>query len=187
VAPPRTSTGPGSADVWAATQAAAAEIYHWDGAGWTLAYTAPTGIRALAAVAPGEVFAFGTDRHVYQLAGGVWHATLLPVINTLLTGAATAPDDVFVATATEIFHFDGARWSPVRAPNDPLLGSDTISRIDAHPGYVDFLYLDATGSNQIRRLVRTRPWDCTPTETACSDGVDNDCDGLVDGNDPDCP
>ena len=31
---------------------------------------------------------------------------------------------------------------------------------------------------------------CTPTqapETSCSDGQDNDCDGLVDGNDPDCP
>lgn len=30
---------------------------------------------------------------------------------------------------------------------------------------------------------------CTPTENpevSCSDGVDNDCDGLIDGNDPDC-
>ncbi len=30
---------------------------------------------------------------------------------------------------------------------------------------------------------------CTPTEepeTSCEDGVDNDCDGLVDGGDPDC-
>jgi hypothetical protein len=25
------------------------------------------------------------------------------------------------------------------------------------------------------------------TETNCSDGIDNDCDGLIDGNDPDCP
>jgi hypothetical protein len=30
---------------------------------------------------------------------------------------------------------------------------------------------------------------CTPTqttETSCSDGLDNDCDGLIDGADPDC-
>jgi FtsP/CotA-like multicopper oxidase with cupredoxin domain len=25
-----------------------------------------------------------------------------------------------------------------------------------------------------------------PSETACSDGLDNDCDGLIDGEDPDC-
>ncbi len=25
------------------------------------------------------------------------------------------------------------------------------------------------------------------TETECSDGLDNDCDGLIDGDDPDCP
>jgi hypothetical protein len=31
---------------------------------------------------------------------------------------------------------------------------------------------------------------CTPTElpeTSCMDGLDNDCDGLTDGSDPDCP
>jgi len=27
---------------------------------------------------------------------------------------------------------------------------------------------------------------CDPTETSCNDGVDNDGDGLVDCNDPDC-
>jgi hypothetical protein len=26
-----------------------------------------------------------------------------------------------------------------------------------------------------------------PTEQSCGDGVDNDCDGLIDGDDPDCP
>jgi len=34
------------------------------------------------------------------------------------------------------------------------------------------------------------PGDCCatapPTESACGDGCDNDCDGLTDGNDPDC-
>jgi len=32
--------------------------------------------------------------------------------------------------------------------------------------------------------------DCgppSPYETNCSDGIDNDCDGLIDGDDPDCP
>ena len=35
----------------------------------------------------------------------------------------------------------------------------------------------------------TCPQDCgapPPTETSCFDGTDNDCDGLVDGSDPDC-
>ncbi len=27
---------------------------------------------------------------------------------------------------------------------------------------------------------------CTPEPENCTDGIDNDCDGLVDGNDPDC-
>jgi hypothetical protein len=33
------------------------------------------------------------------------------------------------------------------------------------------------------------PQDCgepPSSETNCSDGIDNDCDGLIDGNDPDC-
>ena len=25
-----------------------------------------------------------------------------------------------------------------------------------------------------------------PSETLCNNGVDNDCDGLIDGEDPDC-
>jgi len=27
---------------------------------------------------------------------------------------------------------------------------------------------------------------CTPTAEVCTDGVDNDCDGLIDCADPDC-
>jgi hypothetical protein len=26
-----------------------------------------------------------------------------------------------------------------------------------------------------------------PTEVTCDDGLDNDCDGKIDGEDPDCP
>jgi hypothetical protein len=39
------------------------------------------------------------------------------------------------------------------------------------------------------------PWDCNDADPTihpdypeqCSDGIDNDCDGLVDGADPECP
>jgi len=31
------------------------------------------------------------------------------------------------------------------------------------------------------------PSGCVPTTEDCSNGIDDDCDGLVDGDDPDCP
>ncbi|MEM6731073.1 MAG: S8 family serine peptidase [Myxococcota bacterium] len=37
--------------------------------------------------------------------------------------------------------------------------------------------------------LQSGPGDCEPTEaieTECNDGIDNDCDGLIDGNDSDC-
>jgi len=36
-------------------------------------------------------------------------------------------------------------------------------------------------------LQRLSPWNCSATETVCNDRMDNDCDGLFDADDSDCP
>ena len=179
------ASGRSTTDIWAATDAGA--VYHWDGTTWTLVYSAPAGIDGIVAVPGGDVVAVATDRRAYQLHDGTWQATAIGSLNPLKNLSATAPDDVFASSSDEIFHFDGTRWNPLRRPSDPVLGADPLRALDAHPGFVDLLYQDQFGSQQVRRLIRTRPWNCAATETACGDGVDNDCDGLVDGNDPDCP
>ncbi len=48
--------------------------------------------------------------------------------------------------------------------------NDSVTRSSVMDGVLGFLFCTATES----------------PETSCGDGVDNDCDGLVDGDDPDC-
>ena len=177
-------SGVSSTEIWAATNAG--EVYRWDGAAWTLDYTAPTLLKSLVALGAGEVIAVGPDRRAFHRVGGTWETTFLPVLSGLTSVAGTAPADVFATTGSELVHFDGTAWTAVRVPTDVDIAGTNISGVDVHAGFVDLLYPTML-TQQIRRLVRTRPWDCAATETACGDGVDNDCDGLVDGNDPDCP
>ncbi|MGE5186894.1 MAG: hypothetical protein ACM31C_32810, partial [Acidobacteriota bacterium] len=182
-------SGTGPDDVWVTggSVTAGGAAYHSDGAAWSAPTQLAHHVNALVAVAPNDVFASGDGSHVMHYDGTTWSDTQLLVFDPLTNASASAPDDVYVASATTIFQFDGSRWARVRSPSDSALGGETLAALSAHRGWIDLLYTSATNTQQVRKLVRTRPWNCRASETDCDDGVDDDCDGMVDHLDPDCP
>ena len=175
-------SGAAATDVWAAC---GSELYHFDGIAWSAPVALPDPATAIAAAGPSRVFVASGDHlgRVVAYDGMTLTDTLAPTIG-IISLTATAADDVFLASADSILHYDGTAWTPVRQPTLPL-SSYSIALVNALPGVVDIFY-DNPAEPTMRQLVRTRPWNCRPHETDCSDGVDDDCDGLVDGNDPDC-
>jgi hypothetical protein len=79
-----------------------------------------------------------------------------------------------VGAAGSIRHFDGSTWAA-------MLSGTTIT-LNAVWGHRDAgVFVVGSGGTILRR-----PRSCASTETACSDRVENDCDGLIDCADPDC-
>jgi hypothetical protein len=173
-------------DIWVLGQATTGTaIYRWDGSVWTESQIMDT-LSAIVALAPDNVFATGQNR-IWHWNGTAWSAQLIPVLDPFIAMAASSPSDVFAMTQGQLVHFDGQQWTFIRVPADVNVANRELTGIEALPGHVDLVYGATFGSVPMRRLIRTRPWNCTATELACSDGVDNDCDARVDGLDSDCP
>jgi hypothetical protein len=104
-------------DGWAV---AGDDIFHWDGAAWTLARTARAPLYALWASAPDDVWAVGQDGLVLRWDGRRWTETRVAVGPTLQLIAGRARDDVWAVgylPGGSFFHWDGARWEHL--PNPP--------------------------------------------------------------------
>lgn len=172
--------GSGPDDVWAATLDG---VWRWQGQAWALALPTTSTVFALDVVGA-DVFAITADRTLHHYDGTTWVSSEIPVISTIRHLRAHARDDVFAATDTEVLHFDGARWAPVRSP--PSEFNAMIVGIGGAAGRVDVVRATAS-QYYYQPLLRTRPWICRTTETACADGVDDDCDGTIDDADGDCP
>ncbi|MDB4957154.1 MAG: uncharacterized protein JWO36_4723 [Myxococcales bacterium] len=163
-------------------------IMHWDGTTWSSMHHAAQ-INDLAVLAPNDVFATTAGRDILHYDGTAWSDTLVSVAQPLQRIDAAAHDDVFAMTKSELLHFDGSRWSLMRPPNDPSVTTPAhdLQDVQVRPGYIDLLYTGPFPPQPLRRLIRTRFWNCRATETNCTDGVDDDCDGRVDSLDSDCP
>jgi hypothetical protein len=180
------AAGSGPNDVWAlGISVTGTNIYHYDGSTWT-ASQHPDTLRAIVALAPNNVFAAGGNK-LWHWNGTSWTGQAMPVLNSFVALTATGPTDVFAQTSAELLHFDGERWSFIRPPGDLNVATRPMKNISALPDRVDIVYDVSIGTVPMRRLIRTRPWNCAATETACGDGVDNDCDTAVDTLDSDCP
>jgi hypothetical protein len=110
--------------------------------------------------------------------GTSWTLMETPTLSAIRAIGGTASDDVFAAGDDGVLlHYDGTGWQSVR----PLTTRD-IAALFVTPRYV------VTGArfSEIDTLLREQPWSCRAQESACGDGADDDCDGLVDLQDPDC-
>jgi hypothetical protein len=173
----RSVWGPSASDVYAVGDDGV--VVHYDGGGWT-ALSSPTSddFTFVWGTGASEIYA-GTDTGtLYRYDGAGWTTALeLPGL-ALHAAAGTAPDDIFVAAGNgALYHFDGNRWAPVRSDSAAdllalLVSPRRIAAAGDFPGFVE--------------LQRDRFWHCAAAEL-CADGMDNDCDDLVDAADPDCP
>jgi hypothetical protein len=179
--------GSSSSDVWAiaSTSATTTNVHHWDGIAWntTVLNDALSAITSFSAT---NAYATGTNR-IWHWDGVAWTYEVFPVLESFIGMSATGPGDIFAVTPGQILHFDGERWSFLKAPDDIGVADHKIKYVDAHRGYIDILYQLNVGTVPMRRLIRTRPWICEDAETSCADGVDDDCDDAVDDLDMDCP
>ena len=166
--------------VWALTDDG---IYRLVGTSWVVAHlvTKPSSIAALAA--DNIYVTHDQDLTLLHYDGVSWTEVIVPVSRGLIQVAASAPDDVVAASSTELVHFDGTAWTPVRLDTS-LAKPLSELRVFAHMIELVFATPSALHAGGI---VRTRPWSCRATETACPDGVDDDCDGVLDALDSDCP
>jgi len=97
------------------------------------------------------------------------------------------------ATGADItLYYQGTSWEYVQFlwlgnnGQNAFLGQEGVNMLDA------WINADPAAPMVPPYVMATATWGtapCTPTEpfeVTCNDGIDNDCDGLVDGNDPDC-
>jgi hypothetical protein len=177
------ASGSGPNDVWAIAPASttSTNVLRWNGTMWTNTVMQHD-MHAIVVVA-NDVFITADTNHVLHYDGMTWTDTTLPVATKLDRLAASARDDVIAASTTEAVHFDGTQWTPLRAGSE---GNGTLRALTAAPAHIDFLFT-GVGINTVRRIVRTRFWNCRAMEQGCTDGVDDDCDGAADALDSDCP
>jgi hypothetical protein len=171
--------GSSSSDVYAVGEPAitfptSGLVLHWDGTSWSqLTIPDVPTLRAVWGSGPRDVFAVGGGGTVLHYDGSTWKIMAAPKTQSLNGVWGTGPGDVFAVGTGAIMHYDGISWTPMR--------SDVAATLSGVWGQGPSVFaVGAAGA--ITRLSR----HCDLAETRCSDGRDDDCDGLYDCGDPDC-
>ncbi len=148
-------------------------IFHWDGTTWSQMSSGTTeDLYGVWGAGPADVFVVGTHGTILHWNGAAWSPMTSDTTLRLWGVSGTGPNDIFVVGDDgTILHWDGLAWSPMSAGNATMLFGVWTG---------DSVY--AAGDSGILRRYR----DCGPSETACSDDADNDCDGRIDCADLDC-
>jgi hypothetical protein len=189
-------------------------IDHWNGSVWESMSSGTTAdLKGLWGSGPRDVFAVGSDGTVVRWDGAIWKIVRAKAGQLLTDVWGSGPDDVFVA-GPGLIHWDGTGWKDVPQAGVPVVpgwsavggsGPDDVFFCDGFG--LTHSYLGAWEALPLvpscSRLYVTRRQvfaidgysatvidrhsvTCTAPELFCNDGWDDDCDGLVDGADPDC-
>ncbi len=148
-------------------------ILHYDGNQWTSMTSGTTvDLSAVWGTSPTDVFAVGAGGTILHYNGTAWRSMRSPTIEDLLGVGGTGPGNVFATGDRGILlRYDGLAWS-----------TTTTNTFERH--------IVQTGTFSLAQLSgeSLMEWHagCRGAETSCTDGDDEDCDGLFDCGDPDC-
>jgi hypothetical protein len=173
-------------------------IEHWDGKSWADVESGVTADLIDVWGSDSTIFAVGKSGTILRERGGSsrWEPMAAPTTADLMQIKGSSLGNLFVGgSGGVVLHLRGGAWEPIATP--PGLGD--IFAVWATP---TSLYVSATSvlgtvaypaattgviriANMTYRLDLAGV-DCHAPERDCTDGWDNDCDGLQDGDDPDC-
>jgi hypothetical protein len=190
------ASGSGPDDVWEITDDAGGTLRQCNSTGCADAPNLPaTGqpLRAVIAVDPETTYVAAGHGRILHRNGNAsgsgsdaWTVDVVATKDELSFFAASGPSDVTVASEVDMFHNDGQQWSPLRTPVDFVPNTENfipIAGLQAAVGRLDLLLQ----TSRVRSLLLTRPITCAVGSAegntgaaACTDGVDNNCDGTID-------
>jgi hypothetical protein len=163
-------------------------ITHWDGNTWSAVATQIPGTFAnlnsdVWGTGANDVYVVGTTdatggKNVLHFDGSQWTVRESGGAASPEHVRSSGPGNVFAVGRGSAMHLRAGAWEPIRFP----LGQGPVGPqalwVTPRSAYVSLsggtYRLDLPGV------------DCQSPETNCTDGWDNDCDGLPDGADPDC-
>ena len=128
--------GSGPRDVWAACSRS--EVWHFDGATWSVTRTDGTEVNALGGSGPTDVWAAGAHGIALHYDGATWSRVPSPSVVPLSAVWADRPDDVWIGGWDGAFHlghplpapFGGTCASPLAL----YCGASVRGRVEARPG-----------------------------------------------------
>lgn len=171
--------GSGPSDVYAVGDGGL--IFHATAGSWSpIASPISTRLRSVWGSGPRDIFAVGDGGKIIHWNGVAWSLMSSPTTSVLNGVWGSGPSDVFAVGATgTILHWDGAAWS--------LMTSRTTNSLEGIWGSTsgEIFAVGGAAAFNVGAIIR-RPRGCTATELSCSDGIEEDCDGLIDCADPDC-
>jgi hypothetical protein len=180
-------------------------IQHWDGTSWSAMNSPTTNNLHDVWGTSKDVFVTGDGGTVLRLGSDNKWTSMPTHTDEVDKIRGSGPGNVFASAISKntqlLLHLRGGVWEPIAAPPQLIDGNLTPPQLPA--GIVPPPALDnritalwvtptsvyvagpSTGKATLFRL-NLRGVDCQAPELDCSDGWDNDCDGLQDGADPDC-
>jgi hypothetical protein len=173
--------GSGAGDVFAV--GTKGTVMHSDGKQWSLMDTvsgvdlSTVDFSSVWGAAWNDVYAVGARGAILHFDGKQWNKLASGTTEDLLAVGGSGPGDVFAASSTTLFHARSGTWEPVQLPS-------AIEGVWVTPTRIFFV----GASDELPAILWLDRYTvtCQSPEQDCTDGWDNDCDGLVDAADPDC-
>jgi hypothetical protein len=165
-----------SIDVFAVGQGGA--INHWDGTQWKPMPSPVTADLYDVWGAGQDVYAVGAGGTILHYAGKQWVSMVSFTKANVDHVRASGAGNVFATDGAGLLHLRGGAWE--RLPGPPSANSLWVT-----PNAV-FIAEDSPSNLSLVHRFDLVGISCQAPERNCTDGWDNDCDGLQDAEDPDC-